>query len=313
MRATGQLSHNDINDILDQVSHWFGNDNFVELDLVQKKREDGTYDISIQTAQLDNPLGNTENGSFLIPNSVAIRWPFPLGPDFETDVVRLPVLKSKRPEIIDEPCLDLDVELDTEDRVRPCSGGRMIYASGIGYGSIGVSLMYKGSYRLLSNNHVISNNGNLGEPIYQPAVDLPENELARVSGFVPVRYYDTAKQPNPDLNEMDLAWCDCDGRVSSQKVRDLIVPGQRRPALGEEVRVYGGRTGRWQVARIQSVTKRYRSKSMTEGYSWWKNGIVLDQKITQVGDSGSAYLATSDNMLLGLHRASGATSIGSPV
>lgn len=75
----------------------------------------------------------------------------------------------------------------------------------------------------------------------------------------------------------------------------------RQPRLNETIQIFGANTQLLKEAKIQSLTKRYKSKG-TLGYSWWKNGVALDARVTQRGDSGSAYVAKDDKKLVAIHR-----------
>ena len=96
--------------------------------------------------------------------------------------------------------------------------------------------------------------------------------------------------------------CDSSINLSSQEVRGIgKIKGRRAPIKGETIYIFGGKSEKKRSAKIVSLTYRYRSNG-TLGYSFWKNGIKLDKVVTQSGDSGSAYIASSDYKLIGIHR-----------
>jgi hypothetical protein len=190
-------------------------------------------------------------------------------------------------------------------RVRPAPGGVQIEAENImAAGTLGVNLRWEGRLRLLTNNHVISENGNVGAAVYQPGIGGEGNRLARVSGFQPVRTQADKAASGVVFNRHDLAWCDVDETVASPEIVELGTPtGVRAPVEGEWIRLMGKRTGAVQRARVESV---HLAKVLRwpDGYGDWAffdEQIQLDHVCTQPGDSGSAYVAESDGMVVGIH------------
>ncbi|MBI1928861.1 hypothetical protein HYR99_32030, partial [Candidatus Poribacteria bacterium] len=111
---------------------------------------------------------------------------------------KIPIDVVEVGEIIDEDELSLDVERtspeiigdDPSQKVRPCPGGLFIQTEGLHVrGTLGVNTVYKGGFRLISNNHVISKNGSVGQTIHQPTPPRPGRELVKVTGFISIQYY----------------------------------------------------------------------------------------------------------------------------
>lgn len=194
------------------------------------------------------------------------------------------------------------------ERVRPTVGGYEIsvLANWIGYnsptGTLAVNIVWGGSLRLLSNNHVISDNGNLYADVYQPEYIISTyNQVAAVTGYEPIRSYANQNQADPVRNVYDFAWADIEAELASKDILGIGEPaGIRAPVLNETVRWIGKQTGVQQAGTIASI-----SHQMTVGfgqarYSFWKNTIQITGGAGQPGDSGSAIVADSDDNLVGL-------------
>jgi V8-like Glu-specific endopeptidase len=195
-----------------------------------------------------------------------------------------------------------------DQRVRPVPGAYQIKAKGVsGTGTLGVNIVWAGKYRLLTNNHVISENGHLGADVYEPS-EGDDNKIGTVDGYVPVITYPSDQQPNPTYNTQDLAYCLEDPKLAIPEIKDLGVPkGIREPKVGERIRLIGKQTATVKTAKIASITllKKIEWPSTGSGrWAWFERMIQLDAKVTQPGDSGSAYVAAADDMVVGLHVAS---------
>ncbi|WP_369157068.1 hypothetical protein [Candidatus Thiodiazotropha sp. LNASS1] len=324
MPETNQLSREVINEILDEYTNWLSYVNIVGIDVgqVHGDKIDGPTVYLLVDALKPSSLANansnkTDQGYFEIPATVSVSAAL---------VDRVPALRAGEipvkvyfvEEIIEDELLDAEDErvAPAVAMVRPCPGGYFIRTEGLsGRGSLGTSIEFRGKFRMLSNNHVISKNGSVGKWAHQPAVVNGTNRLAKVTGFEQITYYATKNPSNPNRNRLDIAWCDSDPTITSQEVREIGgVAGMRDPVVGERIRMFGARTGSKIEANIASVTYRYRSKGSL-GYSFWENGIRLEQgNLTQSGDSGSAYVAVSDSNLVALHRAgSEQRTVGCPL
>ena len=316
-----ELSPEEINEILDLFEEWLGYANIVSLDIRQKENGSGGFETSLHVGRInEGELEEQERSPellFAVPDFVDIpNIVRGLEESESNETVRVPVVVETTEEILEEPLIgddDDDIFEEAQTKQRPCPGGYLIRTHGLNRGSIALSIMYRGAYRLLSNNHVLAKNGHVGIQTYQPTDPIATNKLLTVSGFDTITYYANKNQANPTRNEKDVAWCDSTTSISSQEVRSIgKIAGRRSPKLGETVQIFGGKTEKLETAKIQSVTLRYRSKGSL-GYSWWRNGIELDKNITQGGDSGTAYIAKSDKKVVALHRAGGSTSKGCPL
>lgn len=187
-------------------------------------------------------------------------------------------------------------------RVRPCPGGYQISAQNIaGTGTLGVNIVWRGRYRALTCNHVISNNGNELATVYQPGAG-GGNDFGTVDGFIPVVTYPTTTEPNPHYNPYDLAWSNTDPATGDPTVYKVAIPaGIRAPVAGEQVFVIGKQTAQVRSARIAYTMTMRGQVGWNGGYAWFSPVIQLDSVVTQPGDSGSAYIAQSDAKVVGIH------------
>lgn len=190
-----------------------------------------------------------------------------------------------------------------DQRIRPIPGAYQITAAGIdGTGTLGVNLDWAGKYRLLTNNHVISENG-LGSLVYQPTED-DNNEIGKVDGFTEVYTYPSRNEPKPRFNYQDLAWHNWeDGEETGMReIANLWKPnGYRPPRRGEKVKLIGKQTAGVKHATIESIEFQVSVKWSDGQWAWFGSMILLDRNVTQAGDSGCAYLAEDDDMVVGLH------------
>jgi hypothetical protein len=204
-------------------------------------------------------------------------------------------------------------ELRTEalnQRVRPAPGGYQIAAENIkGSGTLGVNIVWAARYRMLTNNHVISENGNLDAAVYQPEGG-PGDRLGTVDGYVPVVAYPSSVTPFPHYNRQDLAWSDIDPSVGSPEITQIGTPtGVRAPVPGEGVVVIGKQTGQARRTMVASTTLAVRLEWPSPGsgaWAWFENMIQLGASVAQSGDSGSAYVALTDRKVVGIHVGGGA-------
>lgn len=320
------LSTDEINDILDRFSDWLTYSNVIAMDLVPVEHEgnDESRDYELIVEELpqedieqlaeENARFGIEERIFEIPPRVVL---VEVEESEDGSALEIPTRVITTGEIVEDELLapvDEDFE-EAVSKVRPCPGGYLIKTAGLsGRGSLCTTINYRGKYRILSNNHVISKNGSVGKWVFEPTTELTVNRLKKVTGFDRIKYYSSRSEQNPSYNIKDIAWCDSDPATSSQKVRGIgNVVGRRAPRVGETVKVFGGKTASLKTAKIKSITRRYKSKGSL-GYSWWKNGVQLNAYITQGGDSGSAYIASSDNKLVAIHRSGGTNgSTGAPL
>ncbi len=199
-------------------------------------------------------------------------------------------------------------ELRTEalnQRIRPARGGYQIAADNIkGTGTLGVNIVWAARYRMLTNNHVISENGNLSALVHQPDGG-PGDILGTVDGYVPVVSYPSPVTPFPLYNHQDLAWSNLDSSIGSPEIAQIGIPtGLRAPVPGEGVVLIGKQTGEVRKAVVASTALTMRLEWPFPGsgtWAWFENMIQLSGSITQPGDSGSAYVALTDNQVVGIH------------
>jgi hypothetical protein len=160
-----------------------------------------------------------------------------------TDVVEAPPM---RPAILDE-------------KVRPTIGGYMISIyldlDTNATGTLGANMQYSGAMSIVTNNHVIAKNGNVGSWVYQPDVGIVfQNSVATVTGFIPIKNYGNPEQPNPEKNKYDFAWANFDQHLAALNIKDIGQPtGTLAPVVGERVRWIGKETGVVQYATITSI------------------------------------------------------------
>lgn len=240
------------------------------------------------------PASGLDDQAFSIPAEVEFDVP---RRDGSVGTSRLPTdvieVGEPRPDALDQ-------------RVRPCPGGYQIKADAIGIrGTLGVSMVWRGKYRLFANNHVISENGHLNADVYQPSENA-DNIVGNVTDYIPIVDYPDEKEPNPVYNHQDMAWSDVGKEQCAPEIYEIGAPkGWRQPKNGETVRLVGKTTGKLVTAKVASVSMVLTYKWQVDGtrWAWFENLIQLDSKVTQSGDSGAAYVA-DDNMVVGLHMGS---------
>jgi hypothetical protein len=207
--------------------------------------------------------------------------------------------------------LPTDVVEEGVIRALAAQGGDVVQTQGLNRnGSLGVNITYQGAYRLLSCAHVLTafDPQFVGAMIKYAADELGTfQDLVPVSGQMAATYYDNPNEPNPAYNVFDLAWADITQAQGDPAIKQIGTPaGIRAPVLNEQVRVYGAISQSLETTTVTSLTDQYRSKSRSSTgqdiYMWWQNGIGLDAMAAAFlpGDSGSAVVATSDNMVIGL-------------
>ncbi|WP_157962918.1 trypsin-like serine protease [Chitinophaga deserti] len=175
------------------------------------------------------------------------------------------------------------------DRIRPAPGGQQVQPQGINMaGTLGASFNINGQYRMLSNNHVLSYNGQYTR-IYQPDVSQQQNYLCDVSGFINLITYPNSNQFNPIYNTTDLAWCNTTPLVCSPAINGIGTPvGFAAPAANMQVSCYGATTD--EVMHTSIVSVHYQGVMRIMGqYAWFQDAIWLngDNFAPLPGDSGS--------------------------
>jgi hypothetical protein len=208
--------------------------------------------------------------------------------------------------------VELPTDVVEEGVIRALApGGDVVQTQGLARnGSLGVNIQYEGAYRLLSCAHVLTAfDPQLVGAMIKYAEDEwgPFLDLVPVSGQMAVTYYDNPNEENPVYNVFDLAWADITPAQGDPAIKLIGKPaGVRAPLLNEQVRVYGAISQSLETTTVTSLTDQYRSKTTSSTgqdiYTWWQSGIGLDATVAAFlpGDSGSAVVATSDNMVVGL-------------
>jgi hypothetical protein len=253
-----------------------------------------TYVVKKKTK---SELSNTD---FLIPEEVELHLTKPEGNikiSIPTDVVESGPFKLE----------------SNNSKQRPCPGGYQIQGfRNIYTGTLGVNIEWQGVYSLLSCNHVLSVNGQNQNGVYQPTMLIPNILVKGAPQFVNLTLYTDPNYDFPTFNTQDLAWIPIDEQQGSPDIIGLCTPaGIRAPIVGEKVSVVGAQTGTIKKAKITSLKFQVGPINFNDSnqYAWFDNLIELNGKITQTGDSGAAYIAEKDNMLVGIHM--GSTSLNS--
>ncbi|WP_109698860.1 hypothetical protein [Chitinophaga deserti] len=188
------------------------------------------------------------------------------------------------------------------DRVRPAPGGYQIQAQGCPLvGTLGGSITINNQYRMLSNNHILSWNGQFTH-IFQPDARDPQNALADVSGFVNMVTYPTSNQQNPVYNQTDLAWCNVTQEQCAPQIQGIGVPvGFAAPAVNMQVRCFGASTDEVIQATIESIQFRTISMMLNNQYAWFQNCLLLEGEdfFPLAGDSG-ALLINNNMQIVGI-------------
>ena len=319
------LTREQAEEVLESVTHWLSNPNIVGLDIGYKtKKGKTTKTLAIVVDVIEKkPKNKLTDDDILIPARVKVDVAQVRRGELELESETLPTDVVEVGEIVDEeelllPVEDFIVDEDLNTKKRPCPGGYFVQTAGLtSRGTLGANFVYKGKYRLVSNNHVIAKNGSVGKVIHQPTPPGVGNDLVKVTSYITIKYYSNSNQPNPVYNTQDVAWADATKTKCSPKIEFLGTPkGLRNPKNGERIRKVGAKTGKVLSANINSLTYRYKSKSTSLNmYSWWKNGIKLDAYISAGGDSGSMYVG-DDNYIVAIHRAGSKKnnrSIGAPL
>ena len=190
-------------------------------------------------------------------------------------------------------------------------GGSQVKTEGIAaYGSLGVNTQYKGTYRLLSGAHVLTefNDANIGKKIYarREPWDNFEDTGATVTGHVAVTLYDTKTEANPTYAKQDLAWADVTVRQGDPQIKDIGDPDIiRDPVLNEMVQFYGGESAElfndMEVVDISATAVIKFTIGGATKYGYFEDviKIELDAATPISGDSGSAVLGT-DKKIVGI-------------
>jgi hypothetical protein len=284
------------------VQPWLSKPNIVGVDIGEKTvagRATGQRAIIVHVVKKlhKNKLGAED---FLVPATFAAH---------RLDVAGQ-VQESRIPtDVVEVGEVHLDVN---NERLRPAPGGYQIAAANLpGTGTLGVNIVWAGKYRLMTNNHVISHNGNLGADVYQPTGGSG-NKLGTVDGYIPVINYPRQNELFPHFNNQDLAYSNLNPAVGSPEIAQIgTPPGLRAPIVDEQIVVVGAQTGEVRKATIKSIIYSTTLEWPSPGrWAWFESLIRLDTKVTVSGDSGSAYVALTDGKVVGIHIGGGQFSFG---
>lgn len=279
--------------LIEAVKPWLSRRNIVGLDVGPKTVDGQVTDVRSIVVHVVRKMPADELGAedFPIPEQFAAHT---LAGDGTVREVTVPT------DVVEVGEVRLDIN---DQRIRPAEGGYQIRAENMpGTGTLGVNIVWASKYRLMTNNHVIACNGNAGADVYQPSTGV-NNKIGTVNGFIPVVTYPSPTQPHPHYNTQDLAWTYLTPATGSPEITQIGVPrGVRAPVQGESIVLVGKQTGTVQKASIASVAYTTKTEWPAAGsWAWFDTMIRLDAKITQPGDSGSAYVALSDGAVVGIH------------
>jgi hypothetical protein len=287
---------------LDSVFHLLSRPNIHTIDVRPKTvRGETTDELSIViTVNRKKRAHHFDDDDYPIPKAIEVPV-VGAGGRITTELVRTDVVEGPpmRPAVFDE-------------KVRPTVGGCMVSIyidlDTDATGTLGVNMQYNGAMSIVTNNHVIAKNGNVGSWVYQPNTGIVfQNSVATVTDFIPIRSYANPNQPNPKKNKYDFAWATIEQDLAALNIKDIGQPtGTRAPVVGERVRWFGKQTGSVQYATISSITTITTQKNGQARWAWWENlidlsGVVPTKPAGEVrqGDSGSALVA-DDMKIVGL-------------
>jgi len=290
------LDREQIEPILNTLQPWLSNENITGLTVGMKAVDGQETDqlavvVHVVEKKAGSDLGAADNP---IPPLVELHVTeaatgLPRIEMVPTDVVEVGVLRA---------CV-------LDQKVRPTPGGYQVSVSAGWFaeatGTLGVNITWGGRFRMLTNNHVIANNGNSGSTVYQPDWALWGNGLSTVAGCVPVVTYANRAQPNPVVNTTDFAWCDIAAADGDPAIHQIGVPaGIRAPAVHDPVRWIGKQTAVVQQATVASTAGRFVIEFEPGRWAWFKDCITFNGGMVAQGDSGSAVVATGDTRVVGL-------------
>jgi hypothetical protein len=283
-----------IESLAKSYSHWLSDPNIHGIFVEEKQaggKGTGALAIVVHVSEKKATLSDTDTP---IPPRVELHAQ---AADGTVSIEQVPtdVVESEPPRL-----------LALDGRIRPAPGGYEISVPSSLLderpGTLGVNIVWQGTFRLLTNNHVISANGNVGGTVYQPAQDvITDNSLATVTSYLPVVTYANRSQPNPVFNQYDIAWCDISTTLGATNIAEIGVPtGIRAPTAGEAVKWIGAATGQVQSTTINTLSGQLVLEFTSGQWAFFNNVITFNGGSSQQGDSGAAIMATSDNQIIGL-------------
>ena len=203
----------------------------------------------------------------------------------------------------------------------PYKGGSQIAAETmLKSGTLGVNTQYKGSYRLLSAAHVLTNYNTkyIGQKILAlpDSSNEPADTGATVTDYIPVVLYDTSNEPNPTYAKQDLAWANITEAQGSPEIERIGKVGPiRNPVVNEKTKFYGGQSeDLFEDSEVKDISASMVLKVQVDGktkYGYFEDVamISLPYATPISGDSGSAIIAESDNNIIGILMSTGSTLV----
>jgi hypothetical protein len=192
--------------------------------------------------------------------------------------------------------------LQRTSRMRPAYAGISIGHFMITAGTLGCILKDKttGKRVILSNNHILaaSNQGNIGDHIYQPG---PYDSGTEADTIATLLKFVQIKKP-PETNIVDAA---CALPLSDDLVSDEIldvgrITGIAKATVNLKVKKSGRTTGLTRSTIFDtSATIKVYGYPFPEKYAIFEDQLITMPAMASGGDSGSALL-TEDNKLVGL-------------
>jgi len=216
-------------------------------------------------------------------------------------------------------------------RFRPAPGGVSIGHFEITAGTLGCIVRKNGELLILSNNHVLANSNDaaIGDAILQPGPYdgglNPADKIAELAEFVPITYSESSSScavanSIADVCNLLAALTGSDARlqaISTQATGNLVDAALARPVnpanVANEILGYGAIAGTAEGALGMAVKKSGRTTGLTTGeieqidvtanvsYGGDRVAQFSDQLVSramsQGGDSGSAVLDTSNNLV----------------
>lgn len=223
-----------------------------------------------------------------------------------TDVVEI---KDELFEDDDSSLLNKDL---TSKKIRPLEGGCSVgFIDSPGdFGTICCIVKklkkLKYNYYILSNNHVLADNGKKpkGTPYTQPMVEendinANENIIARLETFIPIEYIKGGSDAKFE-NFVDCAIAKITEKslISNKIVGIGKIKGTKKVKLGMKVKKVGSTTG---LTYGEVVYKDFRHRVTNSIGEYVIKKQIITDIVTKPGDSGSPILTKEGNYIVGMH------------
>ena len=195
-------------------------------------------------------------------------------------------------------------------KAAPYQGGSLIKNASLDIkGCLGANAEYKGTYRLLSAAHVLTNFDRqyIGKQVLLMNGSQWVNIGATVTGQVNVSLYDASTVCYPVFAKQDLAWANITTDRGSPTIIEIGLPtGIRKIEADEEVKFFAGNTEAPETGVqvddiIAEMKLAVRTPSGETKYAYFEDVCRINGAIAVgPGDSGTAIVAENDNALLGI-------------